>query len=636
MMHTVIGTAGHIDHGKTSIVKALTGVDTDRLPEEKERGITIDLGFAFLGDHTTIIDVPGHERFVKTMVAGVTSIDIALLVIAADDGVMPQSKEHLDILQLLGVQYGIIALNKIDLVDSEWADLLEDELRAFTKGSFLENSPIIRVSAETRQGIEELADQLNKFKVSENNSKKSGPFRMPVDRFFSIKGFGPVATGTVLCGKIQTGNNLDVLPSGLSARVRNLQVHGKKVNVVSAGNRAAINMVGVNLDEVKRGDVLSESGIFKTTQLLDAQLAILESSPVELFQRARVRLHVGTAEVLARIQILGRDNLLPGDNGWVQLRLESPISVAWGDRFVIRRYSPALTIGGGVVLDPRPPKRRRVDYHEIDHLMDLDSNCVTNAVKGLIASSKYCLWNQNEFSSALAQNLDEIKLCLLDLESKGYVLLERKEPYLIAIKAEDAEAIKNKLIKQLEEYHSTFPLRIGAHRQEIRQKIVPHIEDELLDWMLGELEEEQKIESGEYGIRMVGFEIVFSKEDTDFANKIEELVKSADWSSLLDADALSLELEVSIKPLQSMITALKHLGTIISISDGLLVHVEKLVLARTALLSHFENNREISVATFRDILNGNRRIALALLVQFDDENITKRSGDVRIRANLNS
>lgn len=631
MTHTVIGTAGHIDHGKTSIVKALTGVDTDRLPEEKERGITIDLGFAFLGDHTTIIDVPGHERFVKTMVAGVTSIDVALLVIAADDGIMPQSREHLDILSLLGVQRGIIVLNKIDLVDSEWADLIEDDLRVFTKGSFLEDSPIVRVSAETGKGIKELAIRLNKFTNLESNYNANRPFRMPVDRFFSIKGFGPVATGTVLCGKIETGKNLDVLPSGSTVRVRNLQVHGKQVNVISAGHRAAINMAGVNLDEVKRGDVLSESGVFKTTQLLDVRLNMLESSPVELCQRARVRLHVGTAEVLARIQLLDRDSLVPGGNAWVQLRLESPICAAWGDRFVIRSYSPALSIGGGVVLDPRPPKRRRIDSDELDHLLDLESNCLTKAVKGLTTSSKYSLWNQGELSSILAHSLDEIRFSLLELESEGNILLAREEPHLLAIKTEGAESIKNKLIRLLEEYHLTFPLRVGAHRQEIRQKVIPHIEEDLLDWMLGELEEEERIESGEYGIRIIGYEIVFSKEDRDLAKNIEKLVKNSDWSAPLDADALARELKVSIKPLQSIITALQHLGTIVSIPDGLLVHVENLALARTALLSYFENNTEISVATFRDVLKGNRRTALALLVQFDDEYITERCGDVRVR-----
>lgn len=631
MTHTVIGTAGHIDHGKTSLVKALTGVDTDRLPEEKERGITIELGFAFIDDHTTIIDVPGHERFVKTMVAGVTSIDVALLVVAADDGIMPQSKEHLDILNLLGVQHGVIALNKIDLVDSEWADLIEDDLRVFTQGSFLENSAIIRVSANTGEGIRQLAEELNKYKNLESRFQTDGPFRMPIDRFFSIKGFGSVATGTVLSGKIENGTSLDVLPISSSVRVRNLQVHGKQVEVISAGDRAAINIAGVDLDQVKRGNVLSEYRVFKTTQLLDVRLKLVESCPVELSQRARVRLHIGTVEVLARIQLLECDILAAGGSAWAQLRLESPICVAWGDRFVIRRYSPALSIGGGVVLNPRPPKRRSIAFDELSHFVDLESNYLDKAIKGLIASSKYSLWDQSELSSIFAHSLQEIQFCLLKLESEGHIFLSGKNPKLLAVNAEGADSIKNELIKLLKNHHSTFPLRVGAHQQEIRQKMTPNIEEELIDWMLAELEKKKTIEFGEYGIRMVGYEIVFSKEDKDLANNIEKSVKDAVWSSLLDVDALAVELKVSPKPLQSIITALQHLGTIVSLPDGLLIHVEKLAVARTALLDHFENNTEISVATFRDLLNGNRRTALALLLQFDHENLTKRLGDVRVR-----
>ena len=636
MTHTVIGTAGHIDHGKTSLVKALTGVDTDRLPEEKERGITIELGFAVVDAHTTIIDVPGHERFVKTMVAGVTSVDVALLVVAADDGIMPQSKEHLDILNLLGVQRGVIALNKIDLVESDWADLIEDDLRIFTQGSFLENSAIIRVSANTGEGIKELAEELNKFKNLESRFQTDGPFRMPIDRFFSVKGFGSVATGTVLSGKIENGTSLDVLPGSSSVRVRNLQVHSKQVEVISAGDRAAINIAGVDLDEVKRGNVLSEYGVFKTTQLLDVRLKLVESCPVELSQRSRVRLHVGTVEVLARIQLLECDILIAGSSAWAQLRLESPICVAWGDRFVIRRYSPALSIGGGVVLNPRPPKRRSMASDELNYFVDLESNYLDKAIKGLIASSKYSLWDQSELSSIFAHSLQEIQFCLLKLESEGHIFLSGKNPKLLAVNAEGADSIKNKLIKLLKNHHSTFPLRVGAHRQEIRQKMTPNIQEELIDWMLGELEKKKTIEFGEYGIRMVGYEIVFGKEDTDLANKIEKLVKDADWSSLLDVDAIAVELKVSPKPLQSMITALQHLGAIVSLPDGLLVHVEKLAIARTALLDHFENNTEISVAIFRDLLNGNRRTALALLLQFDYENLTKRLGDVRVRVHPKS
>lgn len=347
MAHTVIGTAGHIDHGKTLLVKALTGMDTDQAPEERARGITIELGFAFLGDRATIIDVPGHERFVKTMVAGVSTIDVAMLVIAADDGVMPQSREHLDVLRLLGVERGVVVINKADLVEEEWLDLVEEEVREFVRGTFLAPAKIFRVSALSGAGIEPLRQRLLAMAEDTAAKRTDAPFRLPVDRAFAVKGFGLVCTGTVQAGALAEGDRVEIAPAGPLVRVRRLQQHGATVQAVRAGDRAAINLAGVEQGQLARGHSLVAPGFFRPTQMLDAQVQLLASSPMPMASRTRVRLHLGTREIMARIVLPAAKPLTPGQEGFAQLRLEAPVVAAWGDRFVLRRYSPALTIGGG-------------------------------------------------------------------------------------------------------------------------------------------------------------------------------------------------------------------------------------------------------------------------------------------------
>jgi selenocysteine-specific elongation factor len=372
MAHTVIGTAGHIDHGKTLLVKALTGTDTDQAPEEKARGITIELGFAFLGESATIIDVPGHERFVKTMVAGVSTIDVAILVIAADDGVMPQSREHLDVLELLGVERGVMVLNKVDLVEEDWLDLVEEELRDFTHGTFLQDAEIFRVSALSGEGVDPLRQRLLALAGDTEDKRADAPFRLPVDRAFVVKGFGLVCTGTVLAGSLGEGDRVEIMPEAREVRVRSMQEHGVAVDRVQAGDRAAINLAGVEQGQIDRGDLLVAPEAFRPTQMLDVRLRLLQSSPMSIEPRTRVRLHLGTREIMARVVLPERKPLEPGEESVVQLRLEAPLVAAWGDRFVVRRYSPALTIGGGTVLDPHPAKHRRFDADLLDHLRVLE------------------------------------------------------------------------------------------------------------------------------------------------------------------------------------------------------------------------------------------------------------------------
>src|SRR5437764_377940 len=388
MAHFIVGTAGHIDHGKTALVKALTGIDADRLKEEKERGITIDIGFAHLAldSNTTVgfIDVPGHERFIKNMLAGVGGIDLVMLVIAADESVMPQTREHLDICSLLHIQQGFTVLTKIDNVDPDMADLVEMEVREFLKGSFLEPSPILRVSSYTGQGIPQLIETLREFVGKARPKDASDIFRLPVDRCFTMKGFGTVVTGTLIAGKVAKEQEIEILPTERKARVRGIQVHGRAANEALAGQRTALNLQGIEVSQIQRGMVLTIPGLFKPTSMFDCHLELLRSAPNAIETRKRIRFHIGTAELMGYVVLLGQDRLEPGGSAFVQIRLEEPTFALPGDRFIIRQYSPMLTIGGGEILDAALEKHRRTDQTVIDTLRIFKDGSVDDQLMAVI------------------------------------------------------------------------------------------------------------------------------------------------------------------------------------------------------------------------------------------------------------
>ncbi|MCL2549127.1 MAG: selenocysteine-specific translation elongation factor, partial [Symbiobacteriaceae bacterium] len=363
MKHVIVGTAGHVDHGKTTLIRALTGIETDRLREEQQRGISIEIGFAYFdlpsGRRAGIIDVPGHERFIKNMLAGIAGVDLALLVVAADEGVMPQTVEHLNILSLLQIQQGLVVITKRDLVEADWLELVEEEVRERLQGSFLENAEILAVSATTGEGLPALVAAIDRLTSSAQERDSKGVARLPVDRVFSVSGFGTVITGTLLSGSIALGDRLDLLPRGMTLRVRSLQVHGERVEEVLAGQRAAVNLAGIDQDQLQRGDVLASLGTLKSTMMLDARLHHLSSSPRALQQRTRVRVYSGAAEVMARLTPLEEEIIEPGQSSLVQLRLEEPLAVDAGGIFILRSYSPMTTIAGGTIIDPHPHKKTR-------------------------------------------------------------------------------------------------------------------------------------------------------------------------------------------------------------------------------------------------------------------------------------
>ncbi|MEE2659272.1 MAG: selenocysteine-specific translation elongation factor [Candidatus Latescibacterota bacterium] len=628
MPHIVIGTAGHIDHGKTLLVKALTGTDTDRAPEEKARGITIELGFAVFGDDATIIDVPGHERFVKTMVAGVSTIDLAMLVIAADDGVMPQTREHLDVLELMGVPRGLVVLNKVDLADEEWQELVREDIAELTAGTVLEDAPVMAVSALTGEGIEELRQFLfQAVAESQRRRSQSRPFRLPVDRFFTVKGYGRVCTGTVLSGRLRAGDAVEVLPAAATGRVRGLQIHGVDVEVVTAGDRAALNLHGLD-DEPSRGDVIASPGSFRTTNMIDARLRLLPSAPRALEQRTRIRFHLGTGEVLARVVLLESDTLAPGQDGLVQLRLERPVVAAWGDRFVIRRYSPALTIGGGIVLDVSPAKHRGVDDSAARRLVPCEADSADAVVGPRIAAAHRAGIVADDLEQDLGIHREEMDGVLNKLTGDGLRIVKRggcRRLFDGPVWKEVSEAV----LAKLSAYHRSHPLEAGMPRAELEAATTQRRAEELFRSVLEELEKEGAIAADGARLRTAAHRIKLGAEEEDLGRRILQTLNSTTFDAMPDAEALAGDLCERSDRVLKLLRALERLDRIIFLDEKLFLSAERVAAVQQELSSHLESHGEITVSRFRGLIGGTRRYALGLLNHFDAEGVTERNGDVR-------
>ena len=630
MSHTVIGTAGHIDHGKTLLVKGLTGTDTDQAPEEKARGITIELGFAFLGEDATIIDVPGHERFVKTMVAGVSTIDVALLLIAADDSVMPQSREHLDVLQLMGVQRGIVVINKVDLADEEWLELVEDDVRELVAGTFLEEAQVFRVSALTGEGLPELKQALLEMVAETKERKREGPFRLPVDRSFLVKGFGLVCTGTVLSGQLGGRDTVVVQPAGTRLRVRSLQRHGQQVEEVGAGDRAAVNLPGVEQGEVDRGDLLAEPGFFEPTYMLDARLQLLASCPRVMVQRTRVRLHLGTREVMARVELLDRDVLTPGKSGLVQLRLESPAVAVWGDRFVIRRYSPALTIGGGTVLEPHPVKHRRSETGISERLEALEGEDAVRAMAAKLLLARDDAVDMRALAGDLGLNLRGAGAAAGELVAAGQAVrvqvVDRGEGL---VHVERWNLLQSRAEARLAAFHADNPLKPGLNREELRARTGRGIPMALFEQVLKEMEQKGTIAADGSAVRMAAHQIRFSPAEESLRNSIESELREADFAHMPDTSQLAKRLSADDEEIERVLRALERLGAVVFLEASLVVHRDSVEVVKEKLRQQLQQQGEITVSEFRELIGSNRRYALALLNRFDGEGFTVRRGDLR-------
>lgn len=629
MAHVIIGTAGHIDHGKTALVKALTGIETDTLPEERDRGVTIDIGFAYWKDDVTIIDVPGHERFVKNMVTGVCTVDLALFVVAADDGVMPQTREHLGILNLLGVPRGIVVLTKVDLVEGDWLELVEEELQEVVAETFLEDATIVRVSSTTGEGIDDLQEVIEEEIAQIEARMDRGVFRLPIDRAFSVQGFGTVVTGTVISGAVQVRDELALLPSGKNVRVRGVQTHGRDVEVARVGARAAINLSGVVVDEVSRGALLAQPGYFETTYMIDTRLHMLPDAPAEVANRTRVHLLMGPREVLARVILLEGEKLSPGDSQFVQLRLEEPGVAARGDRFVIRRYSPVQTLGGGVVLDPRPVKHRRFRTAVVEMLQELERDDPTRVLLTRLQAARWQPRTALQLAAEMALSASEIEDRLGECVDSGDAIRYVQAGKTRYVHATCWRDLQEGICDAMRVFHEAHPLRPGARRDELRAWVKGDPDSDLFARGVEHLIHTGALKSEHAMIGLRDHEIALTPEQEALRDDIARLLRSG-GAMPEDLRGLPEAVHASAKAVREVVTAMQSLGQVVRLDDTLLFHPEVIEDVARQLVDYLKKNAEIDVSTFRNLIATTRKFAVPLLNYFDTQGITIRQGDARV------
>ncbi|WP_213818400.1 selenocysteine-specific translation elongation factor [Garciella nitratireducens] len=632
MQNIIIGTAGHIDHGKTTLIKALTGKETDRLKEEKERGISIDLGFTYFdlpsGRRAGIVDVPGHEKFIKNMLAGVSGIDIVLLVIAADEGVMPQTQEHLNILNLLEVKKGIIVLSKCDMVEEEWLQMVEEDVREAVSNTFIENAPIIRVSSIKNIGIQELIEKIDKLTLQVEKKDNTKPFRLPIDRVFTIKGFGTVITGTLIEGSIKEGDMAMLYPSEQEVKVRTLQVHDENVKQAYAGQRVAVNLSNIKKEQISRGDVLACKNSLQPTMMLDCKIQLLKESPFSIRNRERVRIYIGTSEILGRVVLLDREELLPGQEGYVQLRLETNSVAKPMDHLIIRFYSPMVTIGGGVVLDAYPQKRKRFKDEVIQQLQLREKGDTKKVLLQFLKeySNQYLSLNEIQKRTGISYQELEKNYENLQEENRIIVLSISGKKYLFHMNY--IKDIDEKLQAYLNKFHQTYPLKKGASKEEIRNKILNAAPGKIAEQLLKFLEKKGKISIHQETISLRGFTVELSTEQKQIANVIEKSFKQGKFNP--PNKKVWLNNQENSKEYEQVFEAFIDWGILVKITEEIYFHKDSYELAKRKLQNYFQEHKEIDVATFRDLLGTSRKYAIALLEYFDQKKFTKRIRDIRV------
>jgi selenocysteine-specific elongation factor len=632
LKHLIIGTAGHVDHGKTALVRALTGIDTDRLKEEKERGISIELGFAALtlpgGRHAGIVDVPGHERFIKNMLAGVGGFDLVMLVIAADEGVMPQTREHLDIIQLLQVSKGVAVITKADLVDEEWLEMVQEEVREFLQGTILEGAPLITVSAVTGQGLPELMSILATMADDVRPRVAVGPPRLPVDRVFTITGFGTVVTGTLQSGALSIGDTVEVLPRGTVSRVRSLQVHGKKAEKASAGQRVAVNLTGLEVEEVERGSVVIGPQSLKAALRLDARVLLLKSAGRPLKNRARVRFYLGTKESLGRVVLLDREELGPGQTAFVEMELEEPVVSARGDRFVIRSYSPMTTIGGGTVIDPAARKHRRFRKEVLEALATLEKGSPAELVQQFLLNNP-ALYQAEDAAAATGLPAMETGKALQLLAESGRVKRVAGEGKTYLAAAEIYGKWASDIAGLLKGYHQEYPLREGYPKEELRSRKFAAFNTKLFQFLLQALEQDGLVKNTSQALALPDFSPGPGAAQEKALNAVLRLIREAGfqppaWGEVCRSAGLNEGAG------QEVLQYLVRTGELVKIADDILYHRESLAEARRLVADYLKEKGEILVGELRDLLKTSRKYALPLLEYFDREKITRRVGDKRL------
>ncbi len=640
-MHIIVGTAGHIDHGKTALVKALTGTDTDRLPEEKKRGITIDLGFAELdlGDtRVGFVDVPGHERFVKNMLAGASGIDLVLLVIAGDEGVMPQTREHFEICRLLDTKCGIVVLTKCDLIEQEFLELVKIDVAELVKNSFLENAPVVSVSSKTGEGIDELKKTLAESILRVPNRKSEFVTRLWIDRKFTVKGFGAVVTGTLASGEIREGVELELHPVGKKVRVRGVQTHGKDVGIASGGQRTAVNLGGIDHSEIERGMVLCEPGVLRPTYIFEAEVEVLADSKGPLKSRQRVRVHIGTVEALARVQVLNSNGVIdPGTKDFVQIRLEKPITLIPQERFILRQYSPQTTIGGGAVLEAFADKRKKKEIeiarHYLGELISAErENNNARIVELFIENSKNGVRTFSDFQSRTGWKKEVLAQALLSGVTKKSVVEFDKNVFM----AQKAFAdLKSNLLTAIEMHHKNEPLSQGMLRETLRENVAPGVPVDVFKAALKYLTEGEKILVVNEFVKGAAFNQNLSKEESEVKQKLLSLYVEAGLLVPSLEDALEegrKDTKVTLGQTRKIFLLLVNSGELVKVTENFYFgsgSIEQLIETLKRYAESKSDQGMIGVPEFKDLAGISRKYAIPLLEYFDSKNITARAGDKR-------
>jgi len=632
MKRIIIGTAGHIDHGKTALVKALTGIDCDRLREEKERGITIELGFAALdldgGRRVGIVDVPGHEKFVKNMVAGATGIDAVMLIIASDEGVMPQTREHLAICRMLAVQAGCIVLTKSDLVDSDWLEMVAADVRAFVAGSFLEGAPVVAVSAQTGAGLGELRARLAQMMDGVQERSAKGLCRLPVDRVFSMKGFGTVITGTLQAGTFQTGDEVSIEPGGQRAKIRGLQVHGESVGSAGAGQRTAINFQGLERDRIERGDVVGLPETLVAAPKLALWYEHLAGSERSLKNRAPVRFHAGTAERMGRVVLLEAEEMLPGDRAFVQIVLSAPVVVLPGDRFVLRSYSPVATIGGGMILDIQPPKHKRMSAATAARLSVLRDGSIIDCIQ------LYCreAWVRGMEFDALLRRCGRARpelLKVLDgMTARGEISLVAKKPQFFSLPG-IIDELCGAALAQLRAFHESSPLVPGMRRQELLDRLAPTIDPRLFQCVLDRLAESGAMRVQQEFLSLPAHRPALQQGQQKLKDTVIRLYTGGGLMPPTRREVLENS-GVREKELAEILQLLVREGALVKLNDDLYYTAESMRDLSEQAALFMQQHGELTIQGFKDRTGLTRKFLIPLFEYFDRIRLTMRTGDKRI------
>jgi selenocysteine-specific elongation factor len=636
MTSLIVGTAGHIDHGKSALVRALTGTDPDRLPEEKRRGITIDLGFADLQlDNLRLgfVDVPGHERFVKNMLAGAHGVDVLALIIAADEGVMPQTREHFDICRLLGVRNGLIVITKSDLVEKEMLALVEAEAREMVAGSFLENAPVVAVSSKTGAGLDELKSRLTE--IGKRVPPRSADFvtRLPIDRAFSMKGFGAVVTGTLISGTIKEGDDLELLPLAIKVRVRGLQVHGASVTEAHAGQRTAVNLGGVDTAQIERGMVLAPPGRLRPTQIVDAWIDVLPGAPRGVRSRSRMRLHIGATEVLGRVRVLDEPAEIPaGGGGLAQLRLETPVVALHGDRFILRSYSPPQTVAGGVIIDPFAVKHRGKEMAQtrqtLRTLMEEDR---VVKFRGFVSGSGERGLRLADIAAATGWN-NNVLASFAAAAQAGKQVIDAGGVYLAP---ESFDRLSSTVLDELERHHKREPLARGMLRETLREKVFAHSLPELFSAVVARLVGTRAVVAEKDIIRAGSHSVGLSEQDAQMSARIEQVYRDAGVEApsiddVMKRAGVTISQRTQARKILQLLVDSKKLARI---QNEMFMHadvVEGLKVKLSNYASQHEPQRQIDVPAFKELAGVSRKYAIPLLEYFDREQVTRRAGDKRV------